>query len=230
MAKILGEFARALAPHPIRVLMAHLHVDKSELGGGERELHLGQTYAVNAGSLPAGLHYLALGHIHRPQEIAGPSPTRFAGSPLALDFSEGPQQKSVVLVDIIGPAEPARLRLIPLSAGRRLRDVHGSLDELTLQVNDFGDDYLRVFLRVESSVPGAAEEVRRLFPNAIQVRIEATGEVDTDRPARDRLTPGLDRMELFSRYQRAKYKTEPDPQLLALFRELLAEAAAAGGD
>lgn len=227
MAKILAEFGRALASHPIRILMGHLHVDKSQLGGGERELHTGQTYAVDAKSLPAGLHYLALGHIHRPQEIRAPSPARFAGSPLALDFSEAPQKKSVVLIDIKGPLEPAHAEPIPLSAGRKLRDVHGTLAELEASASTFGDDYLRVFLRVERAVPGLADEVRKLLPNTIQVHLESGAALDAG-PARDRLTPGLDRIELFARYYRTKHTVEPEEKLLALFRELLSDAATEG--
>ena len=225
MGKILGAFGDALAGHPIRILMAHLHVDKSQLGGGERELHIGQTYAVPAPSLPGGLHYIALGHIHRPQEISAPSPARFAGSPLALDFGETRQVKSVVLVEVKGPDQPAKIETIALTVGRGLRDVHGTLAELEALALGCGDDYLRVFLRVERPLPGLADEVRKRLPNAIQVRLETDALPAADR-ARDRLTPGLDRIELFTRYHRTKYKGEPEPELLALLRELLSEATA----
>ncbi len=224
MAAILREFGRALEPHPIRLLMGHLHVDKSQLGGGERELHIGHTYAVPAAGLPAGLHYFALGHIHRPQEVPGPSPTRFAGSPLALDFSEAPQKKSVVIVDVASPNQPAHVETVELTAGRRLRDVRGTLDELLSRTESFGDDYLRAFLQVEKPVPGLADEVRKRLPNAIQIRLETDVTPAADL-SRDRLTPGHDRIELFSRYHRSKYASDPEPELLALFRELLSQAA-----
>ena len=44
--------------------------------------------------------YVALGHVHRPQAVRGaPSPTRYAGSLLQLDFGEKEQTKSVTVAD-----------------------------------------------------------------------------------------------------------------------------------
>jgi exonuclease SbcD len=173
MQLVLGRFARALAPHPIRLLMAHMHIDKSELGGGERELHIGHTYAVPAASLPSGLHYLALGHIHRPQEVPAPSPARVAGSPLAHDVGERLEEKSVVLVDIQGPNRPAHIEPIPLRAGRRLRDLRGTLAEIEALAPTCGEDHLRVFVSIEEPVPGIADQVR--LPERRQVHWRKCG-------------------------------------------------------
>lgn len=225
MRLILGDFAAALESHPIRILMAHLHVDRSELGGGERELHIGQSYAVPAASLPAGLHYLALGHIHRPQAVAAPSPARFAGSPLALDFGETTQEKSVVLVEVKGTNAPAHIETIGLSAGRALRDVRGTLDELAALAPDCADDHLRVFVTVDRPVPGLADDVRKLLPNAVQVHLD-TGPMEDEGGDRrlGRLAPGLDPAELYAGYCRRRRNAEPSPDLVALFRELMTEA------
>ena len=77
--------------------MAHLYADGSLLGGGEREVTVGLEYAVSPARLPATASYLALGHIHRPQRVAGTAaPGRYSGSLLQLDFGETEQQKSVV--------------------------------------------------------------------------------------------------------------------------------------
>lgn len=227
LTRILAAFAAALAEHPIRILMAHLHVDKSRLGGGEREIHIGQAYAVPPPGLPRGLHYLALGHIHRPQEVPAPSPARFAGSPLALDFGEEEQEKSAVLVEVTGRNQPARIETIPLRAGRRLRTVRGTLEELTVAAPTFGDDYLRVVVRAAGPAPGIASEVRKLLPNTIQVELEAREPAEVAAPAA-RLGAGLDPAELYAGYHRGARGAEPAPELLALFRELMTQAAGEG--
>jgi exonuclease SbcD len=180
---------------------------------------------VPAASLPAGIHYLALGHIHRPQAVAAPSPARFAGSPLALDFGETRQEKSIVLVEVKAANAPAHIETIGLSAGRALRDVRGTLDELAALAPDCGDDHLRVFVTVDEPVPGLADQVRKLLPNAVQVHLDA-GHVDVDGGDRrlGRLAPGLDPAELYAGYYRRKRNAEPSPELAALFRELMTEA------
>jgi exonuclease SbcD len=222
MKKILADFAVALARQPIRILMAHLHVDRSELGGGERRLDIGQTYAVNPQSIPIGLHYVALGHIHRPQAIPAPSPTRFAGSPLALDFGETRQEKSVVLIDVQGPRQPAKIEVIPLRSGRTLRDVRGTLAELAAFAPEAGDDYLRVWVDAPGPVPGLAEEVRKLLPNAVHVALAPS--VALEEPAPDRLLEGRDPADVYATYYREKYRAEAPLELVGLFRELYALA------
>jgi exonuclease SbcD len=224
LKRILADFAAALAPSPIRLLLAHLHVDKSELGGGERRLDIGQTYAINPQSIPVGLHYVALGHIHRPQAIAAPSPTRFAGSPLALDFGETRQEKSVVLVDVQGPRQPARIETIPLTSGRALRDVRGTLAELAELAPAAGDDYLRVFVDAPEPIPGLAEEVRKLLPHAVHVHLAPKAE-DVATVVPERLLEGRDPAEVYAVYHKRKHGGEPAPELLGLFRELHALAS-----
>ena len=235
MKKILADFAGALArhPNPIKLLMGHMHIDKSELGGGERRLEIGQTYAVPAPSLPAGLHYIALGHIHRPQAIPAPSPTRFAGSPLALDFGETRQDKSVVLIDVKGPRQPASIETIPLRSGRALRDLRGTLAELQeASASISPDEYVRVFVDAAGPVPGLADEVRKFLPNAIDVRLAEQDVEPAAESGPERLAAGRDPADVYAAYHRAKRKGEPQPDLLRLFRELhhVAARGPAGDD
>jgi DNA repair protein SbcD/Mre11 len=227
LKKILADFAVALAKQPIRILMAHLHVDKSELGGGERRLDIGQTYAIPHESIPAGLHYLALGHIHRPQSIPAPSPTRFAGSPLALDFGETRQEKSVVLIDVLGPRQPAKIEVVPLKSGRTLRDVRGTLAELTTFAPDAGDDYLRVHVDAAGPEPGLAEEVRKLLPNAVHILLTPRDNLEEAVP--ERLVEGRDPADVYAAYHKERHRAAPSPELLGLFRELYAVAGRGPG-
>ena len=54
---------------------------------GERELHMGEAYAVGEGAIPPSLGYVAMGHIHAPQPVPGANvPAEYAGSLLELDL------------------------------------------------------------------------------------------------------------------------------------------------
>ena len=60
-------------PDACNVMMAHLLADDAMVGpgGGERELHMAMgIYGVAAAALPVAAQYVALGHVHKPQEIA----------------------------------------------------------------------------------------------------------------------------------------------------------------
>ncbi len=66
---------------------------------------------------------------------------------------------------------PASVTDIPITAGRRLRTVRGSVAELSELAATVADDYLRVFVR-EPARAGLREEVTAVLPNALEVRID----------------------------------------------------------
>jgi exonuclease SbcD len=154
----------------IGILMGHFFIDKAEIGGGERMIHLGEQYAATAQAIPPGPQYGALGHIHRPQNIEDAAvPTRYCGSPLQLDFSERSHEKQVVIVDI-RPGLPAKVKTIALCAGRKLIRVKDELESLQKRVAEFGDAYLDVRVQTSGPVFGLADQVRKFLPNAVMVQ------------------------------------------------------------
>jgi exonuclease SbcD len=219
VAKMASMLAGACPRDTVNVLLAHLMVDGAQVGGGERELHLGAVYAVKPQALPGNANYIALGHVHRPQPIDAPSPARYAGSLLQLDFGERGQEKSVVLVEA-HPGRPARVETVPLSAGRRLRDLEGKLGELQALAADAGDDYLRVRVHLDGPSPGLTRQVRELLPNALEVVPIYPERERTESEQRLRtLSPD----QLLAEYHRATYGSDVAAPVLDLFRRLQEE-------
>jgi len=196
-------------------------VDGARVGGGERELHLGQVYAVNPQQLPTNAHYIALGHLHRPQEVAAASMARYAGSLLQLDFGEKEQGKGVVIVDA-HPGRPARAEPVAITAGRRLRDLEGTLAELRALAPEVDDDYLRVRVKVDGPLPHLAEQVREILPNAVEITPVYSKQDEQAQRGRERLG-GLSPAELLASYHQETYGSEVPEAVAALFRRLLTE-------
>ena len=63
-----------------------------------REIYIGTLEALPASCLPP-FAYIALGHIHQAQKVAGSDFIRYSGSPIALSFDEASQQKQLLLVE-----------------------------------------------------------------------------------------------------------------------------------
>lgn len=63
-----------------------------------REIYIGTLEALPASCLPP-FAYIALGHIHQAQQVAGSEFIRYSGSPIALSFDEARQQKQLLLVE-----------------------------------------------------------------------------------------------------------------------------------
>ena len=203
----------------VNVVAAHAFVHGADASGSERAAHLSSAYGVPSTVFPATAHYVALGHLHRPQEIPGPCPIRYSGSPMALDFGEAGQQKVAVVVEA-SAGTPARITEVPLTSGRHLRVVKGTLSELqAVTVDD--DDYVRVHVREKLRV-GLADEVRALFPNVVDVVLELA----TDKGRGERVHETRTERSahaLFTAYLREN--EVDDPTLVALFDELYDEAA-----
>jgi exonuclease SbcD len=217
VGQLLLAMAGAFRDDRVNVLLAHLFTDGALLGGGEREVKTGLEYAVSPSRLPGTASYIALGHIHKPQAVKGaPSPARYAGSLLQLDFGEREQRKSVAVVDT-AVGKPARIREVPLSAGRKLLDVRGTLDGLPSRAEEVGDAFLRVFVTTEGPVPGLADRVRDVLPNAVHV--------EADYP-REELAVGSEPLasllprDQFLAYYRHAHAAEPAPELLEVFDEV----------
>jgi exonuclease SbcD len=224
-AKMLDYLSRPFRADTVNIVLAHILIDGAVIGpgGGERPLHLGQAYAISAERLPARAQYIALGHVHRPQEVVTAAPTHYAGSLLQLDFGEREQSKSVLLVDV-HPSLPAHVQPVPLSAGKELRDVSGSLAELQSLADDAGDAFLRVFVRADGAVANLAEQVRAILPNAVDVRCIRPGEPAQEKQ-RELLAMGPD--ELFATFHQQARGHQAPEAVLALFRRLYEEEALA---
>lgn len=218
IAAMCETLADSFSGRTINLLMAHLYVDGAETSRSEREIHVARPYAVSAQRFPSTAHYIALGHLHRPQEIGAPSRALYAGSILQLDFGELEQQKRVVLVEAHA-GRPATIEEVPLRSGRMLREVSGTLDELKAEAENFGDDLLRVIIKVDQPVPGIADAVRELLPNALEIKL--------DYPRAETTAPevsGADPEELFRRFYAHQHASDPPEEITKLFRDLYEEA------
>jgi exonuclease SbcD len=217
--QILAWLVRDLDPSTVNVVLGHLLVSGSRFGTGERQLHLGDIYGINPQQLPASVQYIALGHLHRPQEVTAPSKTFYSGSLIELDFGEREQDKSVLVVEA-SPGKAASIESLPLTAGRRLRDVSGTFEELQGLAAGLGDAFLRVTVKTPAPVPGLAEQVKELLPNALDVTVDHPREEPGPAEARTSLEP----TELFARYYARKNGAEPSEALSALFHAIYEEA------
>lgn len=170
--------AAAVAHMPLNkeernVILVHQFVTGAETCGSE-ELSVGGTDNVDA-SVFADFDYVALGHIHRPQN-GGSNKIRYCGTPLKYSLSEVDHLKSVTLVEL-GAKGELRLELIPLHPKHDLREIRGSFAQLTdmdYYKNTAAEDYLHIILTDEEDIPEAAGKLRAIFPNYLHISYDNT--------------------------------------------------------
>ena len=214
LAGLVARLCERFDGSAVNVLVAHGTITGAHFGGGEREAQSIFDYHVPTHVFPPSASYVALGHLHRTQEIPARCPVWYSGSPVAVDFGEQATTPGVLLVDV-APGRPARVRPVALEAARSLRTLTGTLAELAA-IDDAGDALLRVIV-TEPVRAGLGAEVRAMLPNAIDVQLAAPAPVagSAARPSRRGLGPA----ELFHRY--LTDRGIEDRAVEALFAELL---------
>ena len=180
----LANLAHGFDDDAVNLVLAHLTVTGGKLGGGERLAQSIFDYYVPASAFPLDANYVALGHLHRRQTMPANVPVEYCGAPLAIDFGEQDNAPVVRVVET-APGLPARGTDIPITVGRRLRTVHGTVAELADRAAEYGDAYLRVLVR-EPARAGLREQVQEALPNTLEVRIdpEFAAARTADRPNR----------------------------------------------
>lgn len=188
-------------------------------------LHIGGAQAVFSENVPPQIQYVALGHLHRFQQIdSEPCPIVYSSSPLSYSFSEAGQTKYVTVFDVL-PDTPVRYEKIALTAGRmlyrkRFETVQEALDwlrqhpdalvELTLVTPDYlkAEDRKALFQNHEGIV-SLIPEIKR----AQEEKEESQG-VD--------LSQNMD--ELFVQYFKSRFNGQaPNEDIMNLFKEIKAE-------
>jgi exonuclease SbcD len=219
IARLIARLSERFAdPGLVNLLTGHLTVVGASTGGGEREAHTVLGYAVPATVFPTNAHYVALGHLHRAQQVIGPCPVRYCGSPLAVDFGEEENVCSVAVVDVSAD-QAARVRDVPVTSAKTLRTVRGTLEQLATV--KLPDAWLRVFVR-EAPRVGLREDVQELLPNALEVRIDPDMMPDP-KAAQMAQRQGRTPRQLFGDYLDSRGNTEDDVR--ELFDQLYDEVS-----
>lgn len=210
-------------PDTVNLGLSHLYVRGGLESESERPIQLGGAPTVEPDVMPVNAHYIALGHLHRPQEVKGaPVPARYSGSPLAYSFSETGYAKSVMLIEAF-PQKRAIYKEIVLSSGyplvkwlakEGLAQVHSWLEQgkdptawidLELHLTEaLNSQEIQALRRARERLIN----IRPVFPETRELVAEARAKLPID--------------DLFRHFYRARMNgAEPDSELVEVFMSLL---------
>lgn len=149
------------------ILITHQFITGASLSESE-EIFIGGTENVDA-DIFAEFDYVALGHIHSPQNIR--KNMRYCGTPLKYSKSEIRQNKSVTVVELEKKGA-LNVRTVPLIPLRDVREYRGTFSEFTdsafySKVNT--DDYVYLTITDESEIPEAVHKLRKIYPRLLKL-------------------------------------------------------------
>lgn len=169
------------------VLVTHYFVtgengQAPELSDAETTVDVGGIDNVPA-DVFAGFDYVALGHIHKYQQI-GAGQVYYAGAPMKYSFSEANHEKSVNIVTLgkKGQCQVERRSLKPL---HEMRCIKGLLKELIQPqvVNDTevsAQDFIQATLTDREELIDPIGTLRSVYPNTMQILLERNVALDVE--------------------------------------------------
>ncbi len=162
------------------VVMGHAFVVGGvplETSESERDIRVGGVDSVPSAVFD-GVDYVALGHLHGPQEPrAGnhdePINTRlrYSGSPLRYSFSEATQDKSVSLVEL-GPDGTTHVETVDVPQPRPMARVSGTMDDLLSgrSLRKHEKSWLQITVTDDGRPQQMRERLVQRFPHLLELR------------------------------------------------------------
>lgn len=223
---VCSRIRESFRPGRKHILVAHAFVINAETSVSDRSAEVGTAAAVS-GDVFRDFDYVALGHIHRPQNLR--ENIRYSGTPMPYSFGkEEQQEKSVTIIDtsVTNMREEAKtIPLIPLHERITLKGTYEQLVGGSGITERQRQGYVR--LEIEDIHVGLETfaALQEVYPNVLEIAGKRFEQEDS------RITMTLEELEereddplaVFQRYFRDTNQQEPGEHFLDLFREALAD-------
>jgi len=221
--------------------MGHLFTTggKTTEGDGVRDLYVGSLAQVGQEAFPSCFDYLALGHLHVPQKVAGQEHLRYCGSPLPMGFGEARQQKEVVVVEFSTNRASCVVHPLQVPCFQKLEQLEGDLTAILSRLSWLKEHGEHIWLEIEYTGEALVENLRELLEQAVEgtqleilrIKNNRIVEMALHRLDEEDLLENLDVKEVFQRcldYQRIE---EADrPPLISAYDEIVFAMHGQNGD
>lgn len=115
---------------------------------GMRDLQVGTLGQISTDIFDECIDYVALGHIHAPQKVAGKEHIRYCGSPIAMGFGEIGKDKQILLIDFAPDTTPVIHRVrVPIF--HSLASIRGDFDAIIAQLDELKQRNEPIWLEIE---------------------------------------------------------------------------------
>lgn len=222
MKKIIANVSSEFGPG-INILMSHLTMEGSVLGGGEFVFHCTNSYAVGKAHLPLSANYVALGHIHRQQKIEEtPVEAWYPGSLIQLDFGEGENAPRGALIVEVEAGLPAKVHPIAERWGKPLKTFRIKLEDLDRRLDEVATfaGYAKLMIAGRGNA-ALRQRLFEQFPQLLEVQFD-TPESEQQH-AQPPVQEELDWLEAYQSYSQEAYASQADGHLVNAFKQVYEE-------
>lgn len=204
------------------ILVTHQFVTGASCSLSE-EFSVGGTDNVDASVFEA-FDYVALGHIHRPQNV-GNGKMRYCGTLLKYSFSEINQEKSVTIAEI-GEKGHLNIRTLPIVPRRGMKEYKGNFLQITdksFYSNINTDDYIFITLTDEEDIPDAVRKLRKIYPRMMKLSYDNSRTRSRSYMQIDTAVEALPPEQLFARFYEQQNNHSMSAEQLGFVQKLIKE-------
>lgn len=234
-------FRSTHCPNAAIIAMGHCHLSGGQESlDSERRLVIGGAEALHADTFAAEIAYVALGHLHKPQQFREGS-IRYCGSPIPLSFAETGYDHQILRlafangqlngVDAIAIPRTASLRTVPGQGACSIDELLPQLHALELDASLPPEQHPFLEVRVLEDQPDPTR--RKRIEDALEgkpirlasIKVESaarraeSGDAMIEQEDFDLKT--INPEEIFLSAHLEKYGTAADEALINAFREIL---------
>lgn len=223
VAYLFEKLASSFQENSVNIVMAHLTINGAKRAYSEDDYYTKDTYSISGQTLPSEAQYIALGHIHKPQQISNAAPTYYSGSLIQVDFGEAGEEKGFNLVTV-EPGRPAKVEVKTIPCQKPLKVIQcdeTNLDEM-LEANREHPGFLKVVIELNTPKIGLADRVRKICPQTLIIEPKYP-EVTSNKRQQSQEANQFDALEEFHKYWRDRLGTTPEASVLKAFENLYQE-------
>jgi len=214
---VLDKYRECFVKGHKNILISHAFIVNAETSTSDKAAEVGKATMVSA-SVFEGFDYVALGHIHGPQQIN--EHIRYSGTPMAYSFGkEEKQEKSVTIFD----TDTMEQKIIPVPALHNRVTLSGTYDELDNEklVEEYKDAYVRLEVTDKYVGLDTIAYFREKFRNLLEISGKGFEKEDA------KITMTIDELEnasmdpeiVFDRYCKDILAEAPSKHTLELFNK-----------
>ncbi|MBS3933618.1 MAG: exonuclease subunit SbcD [Truepera sp.] len=178
MRTLINNLTAGFRGDAVNLLMMHTTMEGATLANSEYTFHCTEAYTVSADLVPEGVNYLALGHIHKPQTVAGlaENQARYAGSIIQLDFGEKGDHKVVYLIEA-ALGQSTKVLEHRLKGGKRLKHFRCERAELERYLPEIAgfSGWAKLSITMERLEPGLKDRLKADYPHLLIVEQSVPG-------------------------------------------------------
>ena len=202
------------------VLVTHQFITGSIRTMSE-EISVGGTDNIDVANFK-DFDYVALGHIHKAQNISNEAEgiIRYCGTLLKYSFSEADDCKTLSLVNL-GKKGEISIEELPIKPLRDLRIIKAQFEDILKAEVYNEDDYVEIILTDELEVPKALPILRKIYPNIMKLSYDNTRTRSALAEEGIKNTENLSPLEIFKKFYKEQNAMDINEEQEKILNEII---------